>query len=198
MRYQTIYASLATILLSLSNAQNLGDLPTCAQTPTLTGIASTGCGATDIQCVCKDQSFLNSLLPVLEKACDPSDVAKAVAFAEQLCAESGVTITAPSIPGYTATPTAAGSGSASASAPVSASTPISSAAPGTTGSGSASAGTTATTPGTTAGTTTVASVASVTTSAAATQSSVSSAGSWRLDGGFAAVVGAVGLLAAWV
>ena len=30
MRYQILYASVATILATLTNAQNLGDLPMCA------------------------------------------------------------------------------------------------------------------------------------------------------------------------
>lgn len=37
-------------------------------------ITSTGCQITEVECICKDQSFLSSLLPVVEKACSPADL----------------------------------------------------------------------------------------------------------------------------
>ena len=37
-------------------------------------ISSTGCQLTDIDCICKDQSFITSLLPIVEKDCSPADL----------------------------------------------------------------------------------------------------------------------------
>lgn len=37
-------------------------------------IGGTGCQLTYISCTCKDQSFIDTLLPFVEKACSPSDL----------------------------------------------------------------------------------------------------------------------------
>ena len=37
-------------------------------------IGSTGCQITEIDCICKDQAFLASLLPVVEESCDRADL----------------------------------------------------------------------------------------------------------------------------
>ncbi|MCJ1360575.1 MAG: hypothetical protein MMC33_010583 [Icmadophila ericetorum] len=101
--------SILVSLFTLTLAQDLSQLPTCATTATISSLSSTGCSASDFACICKDQSFLNSLLPLIEKACSSSDVQKTIQVAEALCANAGVTITVPSIPGATITvPSVAG------------------------------------------------------------------------------------------
>ena len=40
----------------------------------LSSISSSGCKLTDLSCLCKDQSFISSLLPVVEKDCSPADL----------------------------------------------------------------------------------------------------------------------------
>ena len=91
----------------------------CADTQTqaaLSSLTSTGCQIADVGCICKDQSFINSLLPVVEKACDPADLqssscdlsimrtvisdfftAETVDFAETFCKSAGITLTVPTV-----------------------------------------------------------------------------------------------------
>ena len=37
-------------------------------------LSATGCQLTDIECICKDQSLVTSLLPVLQNQCSPADL----------------------------------------------------------------------------------------------------------------------------
>ncbi|CAF9920573.1 MAG: hypothetical protein ALECFALPRED_001571 [Alectoria fallacina] len=81
-------------------AQSVSDVPQCAEKAALSSISSTGCQLTDIECICKDQSFISSLLPVVRNACSPADLQKTIAFTESLCDTVGITIAVP-----TSTPT---------------------------------------------------------------------------------------------
>ncbi|MCJ1467655.1 hypothetical protein MMC07_006280 [Pseudocyphellaria aurata] len=102
------FTSLFAIALSVAaaSAQNLGDIPQCAQTAALDSITSTGCGITDFQCICNSQSWLKSLLPDIEKQCSADDLSKTEEFASNLCAGQGVSLT------FSATATAATAASA--------------------------------------------------------------------------------------
>ncbi|KAL8751642.1 MAG: hypothetical protein Q9184_006005, partial [Pyrenodesmia sp. 2 TL-2023] len=46
----------------------------------------------EISCICRDQGFLTSLLPVVQAACSPEDLQRTIAFTENLCRDNGVTI----------------------------------------------------------------------------------------------------------
>ena len=80
------------LTLCCGRAQNISDIPECAvsviwtfvvicrtrmsqQTQAaLSILTSTGCQVTAISCICKDRSFINSPLPVVQKACSPADL----------------------------------------------------------------------------------------------------------------------------
>ena len=47
------------------------------ETPALTALGSTGCALTNLSCICKDTSFLQSLEPAVQAACSPADLASA-------------------------------------------------------------------------------------------------------------------------
>ncbi|KAL8736912.1 MAG: hypothetical protein Q9181_002208 [Wetmoreana brouardii] len=61
--------------------------------PALASFTSSGCSLTDLPCICKNQNFISSLLPVVEKACPPEDLKKTVDFTTNLCKNAGVPIT---------------------------------------------------------------------------------------------------------
>ncbi|KAI4140793.1 MAG: hypothetical protein L6R39_005655, partial [Caloplaca ligustica] len=84
-----------TTLTTFTHAQSLADIPTCASTAALQSFTSTGCQLTDFPCICNDQSFLTSLLPVVEAACSPEDLQKTTAFTQKLCRDNGVTLNIP-------------------------------------------------------------------------------------------------------
>ncbi|KAF6239369.1 hypothetical protein HO173_002631 [Letharia columbiana] len=85
-------APLVLLLSSRSHAQNLSNLPSCAQSPALSAIGSTGCQANDFACLCKDNSFINAALAGAEKQCSQADLQKVLAFAQQICGSVGVSL----------------------------------------------------------------------------------------------------------
>ncbi|MCJ1252847.1 hypothetical protein MMC24_000653 [Lignoscripta atroalba] len=106
MRHSLRFAALAVLATSSASAQSLADLPPCATGPALASFASTGCDVTDYACICSDSAFLAGLQPVVQAACSPADLAKTIAFAQQLCASVGVTMNtgAASAPAITIAP----------------------------------------------------------------------------------------------
>lgn len=95
MQYQFLYPSLAAVAISLSVAQDLSNLPSCAvwlsfhftseglntntdmylqQAPALSSIGSTGCQLTDFACICKNSAFISSLTPVIQRDCSAADI----------------------------------------------------------------------------------------------------------------------------
>ena len=62
-------ALVATIVIPFTLAQSLADLPTCAQQPAIAAIEDTGCGLTDIACVCKNVVFIQALQNTVAKLC---------------------------------------------------------------------------------------------------------------------------------
>ncbi|EJD01850.1 uncharacterized protein FOMMEDRAFT_88233 [Fomitiporia mediterranea MF3/22] len=85
-----------------------------------------GCSATDNQCLCTNQQFIQSTTTCIESTCSGSDLAAAEAFAQQSCASVGVTLTAPGSASATQTsanPSGSGSNSATSTGSNSASTP---------------------------------------------------------------------------
>lgn len=116
MQYSKI-AFLATLLAPLVAAQDLSGLPSCALTPAISALGSTGCALTDVACICKDSSFLMSLETTVEAACDAADLATALQFAKTLCLTADVTLSIPS-------PSAVGPTTASSSAAPATTTPM--------------------------------------------------------------------------
>jgi len=125
-------ALIAALAAPLIAAQDLSGLPSCAETPAIAALGSTGCSITDIACICKDSAFLTSLEPAVAAACSPADLATALQFAVDLCDSVGVTLTistpAATSPAATSTPTPASTTAAPSSTPASTTPAITSAA----------------------------------------------------------------------
>jgi len=90
-------------------AQDLTQLPACAQTCAFGGISSSGCPITDLKCICSASAFLQAMGDCTAKACTPAEIEKTLTFATALCATVGVTlpIPPPAPPATTATTTEA-------------------------------------------------------------------------------------------
>ncbi|MCJ1348063.1 Mucin-2 [Peltigera leucophlebia] len=89
--YSFVLASVAIVAVRHINAQNLGDLPVCAQIAASAAIIQTGCAITDIACVCRGGEFITA---ILEQECDETEQRATYAFATQLCAIAGVKLPA--------------------------------------------------------------------------------------------------------
>ncbi|MCJ1335192.1 hypothetical protein MMC09_000459 [Bachmanniomyces sp. S44760] len=168
MFFSTI-AAVAAVAVAAVSAQDLSQIPSCALQPALAAFKSTGCGLTDFHCVCTDTSFLESLTPVITKACSCPDLAKTLQFAKSLCDSVQVPLQLPPLPTC--------SGSSSSPAPTSAATTLTSAAATSTATSSVGALISAISdgqpqaPGATASATAVASTAPLSTGSPSNQSS---------------------------
>ncbi|KIX95851.1 uncharacterized protein Z520_08559 [Fonsecaea multimorphosa CBS 102226] len=117
MRFLSLAAVGLSSLLHLAASQDLSSLPTCAVSCALTAISSTGCQATNATCVCEASSFLTGVYSCIQGACNATDIAATLQFAESYCGSAGISITLPTASataGPTFTPS---SSSAPASAP---------------------------------------------------------------------------------
>ncbi|CAF9912943.1 MAG: hypothetical protein HETSPECPRED_001267 [Heterodermia speciosa] len=110
-----ILSTVFILLLKIScgRAQGISDLPECATQAAFSSLTSTGCQISDIGCICKDQSFISSLLPVVEKACSPADLQKTVDFAEAFCKSAGISLTVPAVAQTTSSATMSTQGAGS-------------------------------------------------------------------------------------
>ncbi|KAL8860842.1 MAG: hypothetical protein Q9178_002872 [Gyalolechia marmorata] len=110
MKYTITIVSLLT-LLSTSTAQSLNDIPACASEAALSSFTNSGCTVGDNACICRNQDFLSSLLPVVEANCSPEEVQRTVEFTTNFCRGAGVTldITTSGTPSPTATDSASSS-----------------------------------------------------------------------------------------
>lgn len=80
-------------------------------TAATSGSSIGGCSSTDVKCICSNPTFLASIACCLAASCSVADQQKAVAFAQNFCAISGVTNLPSSVSCSTsATATATGSG----------------------------------------------------------------------------------------
>ncbi|CAO1599016.1 MAG: hypothetical protein LQ349_001593 [Xanthoria aureola] len=89
MKYTTTAISLLT-LFSTSTAQSISDVPRCAYQAALDSFTGSGCAISNAACICKNQNFLDSLLPVVRAACSPEELQRTVEFTTQFCANAGV------------------------------------------------------------------------------------------------------------
>ncbi|KAF9518777.1 hypothetical protein BS47DRAFT_1388699 [Hydnum rufescens UP504] len=68
--------------------------PSCA-TPCLSNFNPGSCSSTDVACLCKDQTFLDTTAQCIYNDCTSSaDIAQAVAQSKASCLAAGVTLTA--------------------------------------------------------------------------------------------------------
>ncbi|RSM01850.1 hypothetical protein CDV31_011200 [Fusarium ambrosium] len=77
--------------LASAGALAQSPLPQCAQSCALNILASSGCGSTDVACVCKSKVFVEGYTSCVAKACDAKDAAAAEQYGVQLCGSAGVT-----------------------------------------------------------------------------------------------------------
>lgn len=78
---------------TMAQSPSSASVPTCAQAAAFSSLTSTGCQLTDFPCICRDTSFLATLLPVVESSCSEEDFQKTVEFTQGLCKDAGVPIT---------------------------------------------------------------------------------------------------------
>ncbi|OQV07606.1 CFEM domain-containing protein isoform 3 [Cladophialophora immunda] len=122
MRFLALAAVGLSSFLHLAASQDLSTLPTCAVSCALNAISSTGCATTDAACICQASSFLSGVYSCISTACNATDIAATLQFAETFCGQAGVSITLPTA-SATAGPTFTPS---STSAPASASATLTS------------------------------------------------------------------------
>jgi len=119
MKYSVAIVALAATAVSAQ----LSAIPQCALTCAISSLGSTGCGQTDIKCICTATSFIAALTPCVQAACSAADLAKTITAAEGLCLQAGVTLSIPTA-GATSTTAAASSSEAATSTVESVSTTL--------------------------------------------------------------------------
>jgi len=97
MRYLIYVSVLAAI--AVVSAQDLSQLPTCAQTCFAGAIAQTSCSLTDFPCLCRDTAFQNTVTQCVQSSCNQADQASTVSLSSQQCASAGVSLSLPSATG---------------------------------------------------------------------------------------------------
>ncbi|EEU38674.1 uncharacterized protein NECHADRAFT_83060 [Fusarium vanettenii 77-13-4] len=83
---------LIAAVLASAGALAQSPLPSCAQSCALNILASSGCGSTDVACVCKSKVFVEGYTSCVTKACSSEDAAKAEQYGVQLCGSAGVSV----------------------------------------------------------------------------------------------------------
>ncbi|EHY53242.1 hypothetical protein HRR83_005913 [Exophiala dermatitidis] len=195
-------ASVAALALAVpAFAQDITSLPQCAQSPILNAISSSGCGLTDIECICKNDDFVSGLVKLIPTLCNTQEVQETIDFAKNLCSAYGVTINVPDATALASSATApaassaasslASSASAEASSITSAASSVASSASAAATSSSAAASSAASSSSSAAASQT----ASQTESAAATSAQTSPA-QYSGNAGVANTVGMSGLMGA--
>ncbi|KAI9904771.1 hypothetical protein N3K66_001300 [Trichothecium roseum] len=84
-----------TLVAGLAAAQDLGDIPSCAQDCVKEYVGSgkiADCGPLDIKCICGNSDFISGISCCLEDACDDSGLEDAISFAKDICSGSGVDV----------------------------------------------------------------------------------------------------------
>ncbi|KAF2115902.1 hypothetical protein BDV96DRAFT_646077 [Lophiotrema nucula] len=113
--------TLATIAFAASfalvNAQDLGDIPSCALTCFAAAVSGSGCSLSDTTCQCTTgrDSISQSVTGCVPGKCSDDDIAKITPAVEQICANKGITITDLPTAISSGSPSATGSGSRTAS-----------------------------------------------------------------------------------
>ncbi|KAL8867207.1 MAG: hypothetical protein Q9174_005811, partial [Haloplaca sp. 1 TL-2023] len=89
IRTSTLVSALA-IALSSTNAQ-IPNIPECATGPAVASFQESGCtDLSDFACICRNQDYISSLLPVIQEACSPEDLQATIDFTTDLCRNNGV------------------------------------------------------------------------------------------------------------
>lgn len=78
-----LYVVLICFAPVLCDCISISDLPTCAVAPVVNSFPESCNG--DIACACQGQSFITSVIPLVEAACTPEELETAVSILGQLC-----------------------------------------------------------------------------------------------------------------
>ena len=93
--------TLATIAMSVTatalDASILTELPSCAQSPLISGIAASGCDVTNTECICGNTELLSSLKTSVAAACDAADQESECQFPSILLSALLTSLSKPSI-----------------------------------------------------------------------------------------------------
>ncbi|TEB32838.1 hypothetical protein FA13DRAFT_1813187 [Coprinellus micaceus] len=145
MRFSAVVALFSAGLASAALLPRQTELPACAQTCIAGSLTETTCDLTDNSCLCADQVFVGSVTRCITSTCTGDDLTGAVAGAQAMCADSGVTLTSSGTGAPTGTTTTTGTatttGTGTTAAPTTGtSTSTTATAPATTSSAGAGNG----------------------------------------------------------
>ncbi|KAK8161454.1 hypothetical protein IWX90DRAFT_416499 [Phyllosticta citrichinensis] len=81
-----LFALLATTFTTSVLAQvQFGDLPACVKSSILGYVGQGNCDVVDTNCICENAAIIDFIGKAVGATCEKADIAKLVAFAEQLC-----------------------------------------------------------------------------------------------------------------
>ena len=86
-----------------TKAQQLSDLPSCAEPALLAAIQGSGCELTDAKCICSDPALIPALRSSIQQSCSPADQAAVEAFGSTYCGTAVVSSMAASAKSETVT-----------------------------------------------------------------------------------------------
>jgi len=86
------FASIALLSFTAVLAQDVGDLPSCAQSCVGNSLSSTGCGNINVQCICGSKQWIAGLSCCISKSCNTADQAATIKYAQNLCSTVGITL----------------------------------------------------------------------------------------------------------
>ncbi|KAF2398321.1 hypothetical protein EJ06DRAFT_558175 [Trichodelitschia bisporula] len=84
MRYN-FQALIGLCFAALTAAQSLDQLPSCVVSKFLANIQGSGCGFTDVQCICSNKKLLDNMQTAVTAGCPPEDKQKAVDASNAFC-----------------------------------------------------------------------------------------------------------------
>ncbi|KAF2145061.1 uncharacterized protein K452DRAFT_316188 [Aplosporella prunicola CBS 121167] len=101
---------------------DISKIPKCAQGPILTSIGTGKCDPANVQCICNDAHFLDTLKDIIYKVCSGDDAKNAYSFGMSICPNL-VDFPLPGTLGVTTSTSAAAASSSSVSTSSSITTP---------------------------------------------------------------------------
>merc|ERR1712169_82088 len=78
------------VLAGLAAFAQAGRLPLCSAICLTDAIATTGCKASNTQCICASETFMSAVAECVEQSCTGDDKASTLETAEQFCSAAGV------------------------------------------------------------------------------------------------------------
>jgi len=112
MRFSTIAAAAASLVVVSAQTPDLSQVPSCAVPCLVAAIPESGCGVSDVKCQCTtgQAAITKSVTTCVSSKCQPEDQAKLVPILAGICESAGISVSVPA----SLAPSAAASGAASA------------------------------------------------------------------------------------